>query len=159
MIDFPFLTDREHSSKHLREQLVVLFDPGLCAHLHRIPGTTHGRCVAENEGIQVINAHTMKHGGGKNINPFGRFPVPMANHLCLSLPLGTSFFQHTGPVSLGTVLLPGETGGHMTRALELMPHFPWSMNPSLKRAEPTPRLCNQDQPKAEVPDDSPRFPV
>ena len=81
MIDFPFLTDREHSSKHLREQLAVLFDPGLCAHLHRIPGATDGRRVAEVEVVQLVDAQAVKEGGGKDINPFGDFPMVVSDHL------------------------------------------------------------------------------
>src|SRR6266699_978521 len=67
---------------YLTDVLVVLFDPGLCAHLYRVPGTTQGRRVAKIERIQVVNTHAMKQGRGKNVDPLGHFPMPMPDHLC-----------------------------------------------------------------------------
>src|SRR6266699_449789 len=61
--------------------LAALFDPGLGTHLHRIPGTTHGGRVAEVKVIQLVDAYAVKQGGGKDINPFGDFGLPMTNHL------------------------------------------------------------------------------
>lgn len=61
--------------------MLALFHPDLSTHLHRIPGTTHGGCVAEVEVIQLVDAHAVKQGGGKDINPFGDFCLPMTNHL------------------------------------------------------------------------------
>ena len=61
--------------------LMVVFHPGLGAHLHWVPGTTHGRGVAEIEGIQIIDEHVVKQGSSKNINPFGDFALPVASDL------------------------------------------------------------------------------
>ncbi len=58
-----------------------MFDPDLGAHLHRIPGTTHRRGIAEIEGIQIIDEHIVKQGSSKNINPFGNFALPVASDL------------------------------------------------------------------------------
>src|SRR3989441_8117490 len=46
--------------------ILALFDPGLSTHLHRVPWATHGRRVAEVEVGQVVDAHAMKQGGGKD---------------------------------------------------------------------------------------------
>ncbi len=63
------------------KQSLLVFDPGLGAHLHWVPGTTHGRRVGEIEGIQVIDAHVVKQGSSKDINPFGDFAMPVASDL------------------------------------------------------------------------------
>src|SRR6266566_4119874 len=60
---------------------LALFDPGLGTHLHRVPWATHRRRVAEVEVVQVVDAHAVKEGSGKDINPFGDFPVPMTDDL------------------------------------------------------------------------------
>ena len=67
---------------YLTDVLAVLFDPGLRTHLYRVPGTTQGRCVAQVKGIEVIDEHAMKQGRGKDVDPLGHFPMPVADYLC-----------------------------------------------------------------------------
>ena len=55
--------------------------PGLSTHLNRIPGATDRRRVAEVEVVQIVDAHAVKEGGGKDINPFGDFPMVVSDHL------------------------------------------------------------------------------
>ena len=52
---------------------VVLFHPGLSAHLNRVPGTAERGRVAEVEVVQLVYAHAVKQGGGKDVNAFGDF--------------------------------------------------------------------------------------
>jgi len=56
-------------------------DPRLGTRLDGVPGTTHGRRVAEVEGIQVVDGHAMKQGGGKDIRAFGDFSMVVSDHL------------------------------------------------------------------------------
>src|SRR5260221_781787 len=53
--------------------ILALFDPGLGTRLHRVPGTADWRCVAKVKFVQVVYAHALKQGGGKNVNAFGDF--------------------------------------------------------------------------------------
>jgi hypothetical protein len=52
---------------------VVLFHPGLSAHLNRVLGAAERGRVAEVEVVQLVYAHPVKQGSGKDVNPFGNF--------------------------------------------------------------------------------------
>jgi hypothetical protein len=56
-------------------------DPRLGTRLHRVPGTTHGRSIAEVEGIQVVDGHVVKQGRCKDIDPLSDFPMVVSDHL------------------------------------------------------------------------------
>ena len=59
----------------------MVCDPGLRTHLHRVPGTAYRGRVAEIQGVQVIDAHAVKQGCGKDIHPFGDFVMVVARDL------------------------------------------------------------------------------
>ena len=48
--------------------LVALFHPGLSAHLNRVSGTADRRRVAEVKVVQLVYAHAVKQGGGKDVD-------------------------------------------------------------------------------------------
>ena len=61
---------------------LLVGDPGLDTHLHRVPGAAHRRGVAEVYVIQVIYFHLVVQCGGYDIDSLGYFNRPVTQKLC-----------------------------------------------------------------------------
>src|ERR1700730_1618361 len=56
-------------------------DPGLCAYLHRVPGTAQRWGITEIQVTECFNGHLVEERRREDIDAFGDFAVPGAKQL------------------------------------------------------------------------------